>query len=341
MAYVLPLSVIWIGLVAFYYVREENWEWIPGMFFSVNIFFSVDFGFPRLESERCKWFTLVHSVLGSTLVCGILVTAFTHFLKSQRRLFISLCCLAYIALGTCFAVYPGNVWLENVEVPASVRRGHLLTATADNEVSVPMPSFADAILYAVTAVTSVAQLSPMPRPFQMIFTSVYIFFGVPLWCSTAGMFGSLLFSHFRRIQNRERAMKRGVTQKALKAMRALKPPERSNDCVDYGSYLEYELSQLRVVDHKLIKVLREKFIATDFSEDDRFNMAVGALDDEPSSDEAEGMVFDSGHQLLQHQVSYFFKNDNDDEESALLPSYLGHEDENPDRAHRRSTAMTL
>ena len=135
-------------------------------------------------------------------------------------------------------------------------------------------------------------------------------------------------------------MRRGVTQKALKAMRALKPPERANDCVDYGSYLEYELSQLRVVDHKLIKVLREKFIATDFSDDDRFDMAVGALDDASSSDEAEGMVFDSGQQLLQHQVSYFFK-DNDDEESALLPSYLGYEDESSGRAHRRSTAMTL
>lgn len=275
----IPIVLTWLmGSICFFkYV--EDWEWIVAIFYAVNLFMGVGFGFPVVRRFHSKWFAVVHAAVGSTFVCGILMVAFTSVVMSggkhrtwtlwRRRVLVTLACASYVVMGTYFALIPGNVMSgeARARLEQSAYDGHVLD-DALTEKAYMRISFIDAMLFAATSMSSVAQLSPVPRSPQLLFTSFYILFGCPLWAGTTGMLGAFLFHHYQRVHKRRRA-RRHVDEMNAKAisemiqLREMREGRRRGDggfaAPDYGSYLEYELTQLGVVDRKLVKLLRERF----------------------------------------------------------------------------------
>ena len=174
-----------------------------------------------------------------------------HSYRNRRRIAICVLCLIYVGIGAAFAMRPGNVVTEREENPLG-------------------PGFTNGVLFAVSSLSSVAQYAPVQKNSQMLLTCLYILFGTPLWACTLGMLGGVIFLHYQRVHRRAEARRKleSLSPEALRAMRKIRK-ERSGftssshtSAIDYGTFLEYELRQLRLVDHKMLNILREKFVSS-------------------------------------------------------------------------------
>lgn len=271
----LPITIVWIFISIIFYSVNENWTLTEATFYSVNVFLGVGFGYPSLKSTHSKWFSIIHTAIGSMCVNVILMFGFTfcltpsssstsskipdspslfsylrfHCYKNRRRILICVVCIIYVAIGTMFAMRPGNIITEN----SSSKGG-----------------FTNGVLFAVSCLSSVAQYAPKQKDSQMIFTCVYILFGTPLWACTMGMLGGIIFLHYQRVHRRAEARRKleSLSPEALRAMRKMRGERNGvgivdrNLLIDYGTFLEYELRQLRLVDHKMLNILREKFLSS-------------------------------------------------------------------------------
>ena len=84
------------------------------------------------------------------------------------------------------------------------------------------------------------------------------------------MLGGIIFLHYQRVHRRAEARRKleSLSPEALRAMRKIRNERNGfssssqTSAIDYGTFLEYELQQLRLVDHKMLNILREKFISS-------------------------------------------------------------------------------
>ena len=170
------------GSVRFFSRKSRRHEFIK--FF----IFYRGYGYPVLNSNHGKWFSIVHTALGSMCVNVILMFGFTfclspssassrmkipsspsllswirfHSYRNRRRIAICVLCLLYVGVGAVFAMRPGNVVTERDENPLG-------------------SGFTNGVLFAVSSLSSVAQYAPVQKNSQMLLTCLYILFGTPLW----------------------------------------------------------------------------------------------------------------------------------------------------------------
>ena len=165
---------------------------------------------------------------------------------------ICVLCVIYVGIGSFFAMRPGNVVTEAGQNPLGA-------------------GFTNGVLFAVSSLSSVAQYAPVQKDTQMLLTCLYILFGTPLWACTLGMLGGIIFLHYQRVHRRAEARRKleNLSPESLRAMRKIRKERNgglssssSSSVIDYGTFLEYELRQLRLVDHKMLKILREKFVSS-------------------------------------------------------------------------------
>ena len=78
------------------------------------------------------------------------------------------------------------------------------------------------------------------------------------------MLGGVIFLHYQRVHRRAEARRKleSLSPEALRAMRKIRKERNGfsssshTSAIDYGTFLEYELRQLRLVDHKMLNILR-------------------------------------------------------------------------------------
>ena len=168
------------------------------------------------------------------------------------------------------------------------------------------------------------------------------------------MLGGIIFLHYQRVHRRAEARRKleSLSPEALRAMRKIRNERNGfssssqTSAIDYGTFLEYELQQLRLVDHKMLNILREKFISSsktmlqvldsskrlrknETNTFDTYSSASDNDDDDDNRDDDDDETLDHVP-LLRRRTSSEDRNDEfsylDDKNElnsiALLPGYL-------------------
>ena len=277
--------VLWISCAVLFYHAVEGWDATHALFFAVNVGFGIGYGFPDCAHAACAWYTSAHCVFGASFVMGALLLGFNLPLEWQRRhsakaalrrwqqlggggactvramcnwiherryrLLLLFCWAGYMVLGVI-----GTIALRVIEGPVTADTGNERSHASSASTPPAVVSVTDAVYFVVTSLATGAQMRPRDAPVPLLFTTAYVFVGVPLFSAGAGALAGWYITHKRREHIRARASSGGGDGSGgLSSV-----PVAEDSMSSYASFLENSIvADLALVEPKLLQVLRSRW----------------------------------------------------------------------------------
>jgi hypothetical protein len=167
---------------------------------------------------------------------------------------------------------------------------------------------AEALFFVVTSMSTASQVAPKNQPFQLWFTIIYIFIGIPIYGALLGMVADVYINRYARKQDREDLNKSAEELDADMFQRmghlneghhanqrmielGAKSGEANEDDsvpVFWGDYLEYMMRKNELVDRKLLDLIKFNYYKLDKDHKGYFNRSeVEAMFDQSPDSQIE------------------------------------------------------
>jgi len=309
------IVALWIlcGAVFFYFVEKENvnqngtpqpWTFAQALFYAINVGLGIGYGQMIVYRSGAIVFTIFYCMMGSAFIAsagamlvqmvmekedGLLaegrllkkadrqqkfdfsravsvsanMSRLEKFYRKRKwRIFTFLALVVWTLGGTIFSMYGG-------------------TQCGEAAREIGCDSFLYGLFFAVTSMSTAAQIPPEHGDAGWLFTTFWIFLGIPLYGTVMSWVAETAINKFERRHTRWQVREMEVEEDALfgvatmnsdiaPGVQSLSDEKRDTSCTEinaevilWGDFLEYRLRELKAVDRKLIDAIKDSFTHMD------------------------------------------------------------------------------
>jgi len=273
--------VVWVSIGTLFYSLNEGWEWWRALFFAVNVGLGVGYGENSVRQPSSFAFTIGFVIVGASFIAAGLVMLFQFVVElrdtridqvqslggdnkeqiQKRELDIrnALGRFGYFwahRKGRCMLLGAWLFWVffgafmfrygdRNAEDRNMLHCSHV--QVADGEFENFCDSFLWALMVAITSMSTAAQGGPKDNEGAYLFSTFWIWIGIPLFAAVSATVADILVQHYSRVQSRHELEDQSITPKDLYKMQKLtcaRQKVQADEANCMGETIDAEVAQL-------------------------------------------------------------------------------------------------